>query len=126
MHQRITRAWLAVPFIIAGLSFTGCESTSAVRDDIPTIEMFCTEMSRTLCDLCGLPGDCMEEIATDCERNAATRDAGGYSAAKGSSCLAAIEPIDCSAPPLNCEGNLAIAACDAYLDGTSTVSCVAE
>jgi len=120
--RRIRSQPLELSFL-ALIGIIGCGDTAPpARDDIPTLETFCDEMSRTLCEVCNIPqADC--EFASDCLRNAGLRDGGGYSATKGTSCLSDLEQINCSTPPLNCEGNLAIASCNDYLDGTTTQTC---
>jgi hypothetical protein len=91
-------------------------SSGAVAPEL--LALFCQTLAGFFCDRC-LAADptCSAELETACAKNAVARDPGGYTKNKGQACLDALAEVDCKAPPRNCQGNLALAECNAYLDG---------
>lgn len=82
-----------------------------------TLDAFCQTLAAFFCDRCPLAAGCPSDLATACLTHANARDPGGYTKTKGQACLDALTAVDCATPPVNCQGELAVAECNAYLAG---------
>lgn len=94
------------------------DGSSAGATAPETLADFCQVLAGFFCDRC-FPADttCVSARSTDCAENATARDPGGYSKTKGQACLDVLANVDCESPPVNCQGELALAPCNDYLDG---------
>jgi hypothetical protein len=117
LKESSMKAALPLAFLFIALA-AACGDDESDRP-VATIEQLGKALADSLCDRCedADVAECKSEFSTDVARNGRARIGDRYTKEMGAACLARIDAISCEGAPVNCEGNLAIAECDNFLDG---------